>query len=637
MAALTRHAKAPAVLGNRRNRRYCSQLPLGPATVGNRPSIDEWLLPATAWTGPTLVSTTPTAITAFSGTHTYQLPTVAVGDRLVLIEGMLSPLASNTPSTDMSAWTSFLASEINAFQSWRGYTIYIADAAMVTAWSGVTVSFNSANGGKGSALVGRIDGSGSGGLDTSFDVSALSAVTFSAAPNSPSLTTAWAAEDTLWVTVYCAGSTGSTLDVAPTNYGSAVAANSAATVVIGWAWRQLNTATEDPGAFTIADVPPPGDGGENWEAITLAFRAPSSTLFPVNLAGAMASAGALTKRDAKPLTGATASAGALARQPRKALAGAMASAGQLTRRAGKALTGTAASTGALTVTRAVLRAFSGTLTSSGALTRQTSKPLAGAATSTGALTRRAGKALAGAVANAGTLATVKAVLRTFTGAMASAGALTRQTSKPVTGATTSAGALTRRTGKALTGALTNSGTLATARVVLLALAGAMASSGALARRAGKALAGATASTGALTRQPRKALTGVLTSTGALTRSRLVVLVLTGAMTSAGSLVRRTSKALAGTATSTGGLTRRAAKTLTGVVTSLGQVAAVLIGAAAPATGRRRAQTGAPRHRAQPGAARFDAGPGGVQHLAHPAASRYDANPTVPRHRTQPKR
>ena len=100
-----------------------------------------------------------------------------------------------------------------------------------------------------------------------------------------------------------------------------------------------------------------------------------STLFTKALAGAIASAGALSKSLARSLTGTISSAAALVVSHLyfASLSGTITSAGSLTRRAGKALAGSIASAGALTVSF-----FIGSLMSAVAIFKtrpRTSKPL----------------------------------------------------------------------------------------------------------------------------------------------------------------------------------------------------------------------------------------------------------------------
>lgn len=88
------------------------------------------------------------------------------------------------------------------------------------------------------------------------------------APNPPSLTPSWGAEDTIWLAL--AGSAANTMNftAAPTNYvdlTSTVASSGGGASNAGSAIRQNNTATEDPGVFTTSQ-------NRWWSAITVAVR-----------------------------------------------------------------------------------------------------------------------------------------------------------------------------------------------------------------------------------------------------------------------------------------------------------------------------------------------------------------------------
>lgn len=96
----------------------------------------------------------------------------------------------------------------------------------------------------------------------------------SATPDPPSQTpTSWGAEDTLWIAL--GGSdTSRTFDAFPTNYtqedhttagGHAASSGGAGGAGMGVCYRQLNTATEDPGTFTIS-------ASDDWACLTVAVR-----------------------------------------------------------------------------------------------------------------------------------------------------------------------------------------------------------------------------------------------------------------------------------------------------------------------------------------------------------------------------
>lgn len=232
------------------------------------------------WPGARFESHTVTTVAGFSGSHVYQLPTVAIGDRLVLVASCLDGIASFTPTTDLSAWTSFLASELNAFHCWRGYTIYIADAAMVTAWSGVTVTFNSVNGGKSTAVVSRVADGASGAIDVAWDHSGPSATGGDAQPDPPQLVPGWSGtsgydDHNLWLAYCTFGSGGDSVTSQPQDYhdlasGGAGASQTTTAVAV----RRTIAGGEDPGAFQLSGV-------ENWQALTFAIRPVQPAAGPV--------------------------------------------------------------------------------------------------------------------------------------------------------------------------------------------------------------------------------------------------------------------------------------------------------------------------------------------------------------------
>lgn len=98
------------------------------------------------------------------------------------------------------------------------------------------------------------------------------------APNPPSLTPSWGAEDTLWDAVAAtAAESIAGASAYPSGYGgtpdaawTAVSAGGASCAV-GSTYRAANTATEDPGAFT------PSAASRWWMAATVAVRPPSGS------------------------------------------------------------------------------------------------------------------------------------------------------------------------------------------------------------------------------------------------------------------------------------------------------------------------------------------------------------------------
>jgi hypothetical protein len=88
-------------------------------------------------------------------------------------------------------------------------------------------------------------------------------------PNPPSLTPTWGAADILWLAVTNWNDGTITLSGFPSSYtntgqnGSGTAGGEGAS--IGWGFRELNAASEDPGTFTLASA-------ANWIAFTIGVR-----------------------------------------------------------------------------------------------------------------------------------------------------------------------------------------------------------------------------------------------------------------------------------------------------------------------------------------------------------------------------
>lgn len=94
---------------------------------------------------------------------------------------------------------------------------------------------------------------------TGYDSTALCEVAFGAAtsaqPDPPSLTPSWGAQDTLWIAGFGKRSTAMTVTTYPTNYSSnPIDDGGATTCRTVAATRNLNAASEDPGAYDITNT-----------------------------------------------------------------------------------------------------------------------------------------------------------------------------------------------------------------------------------------------------------------------------------------------------------------------------------------------------------------------------------------------
>lgn len=103
-------------------------------------------------------------------------------------------------------------------------------------------------------------------------------------PDPPNLSPSWGALNNLWIALGGAFDDDETWDVAPTNYGDLVSVECGAGLNVsasaGFATRDLNASSENPGTFTLSDF-------ESWLAYTIAVRPASENL---QLAGTSATA-----------------------------------------------------------------------------------------------------------------------------------------------------------------------------------------------------------------------------------------------------------------------------------------------------------------------------------------------------------
>jgi hypothetical protein len=87
-------------------------------------------------------------------------------------------------------------------------------------------------------------------------------------PDSPSLSPSWGAEDTTWISAITSGDANTTFSAYPTNYTGISNVNSGggnSGCAGAMAYRQLNAASEDPGAYTYVTA-------RNRTAVTIAIR-----------------------------------------------------------------------------------------------------------------------------------------------------------------------------------------------------------------------------------------------------------------------------------------------------------------------------------------------------------------------------
>lgn len=211
---------------------------------------------------PAIQTTNETAVSTAGTSHAINLPSgIAAGD-LILI--LLDKGSTSATFNALTGWTELLdEAAANGIAIWYR----LADAT-----EGATVTFTSSASTRSASISYRI----SGAIDPAVQAPQLSTVATAAstAPNATVCTPTGGAKDYLWITFF--GATGEEADDdtwvtgTPTNYSGLLqkACGVAGTNLgglIGAASRQLNAASEDAGAFTIAV-------SATWRAYTVAVH-----------------------------------------------------------------------------------------------------------------------------------------------------------------------------------------------------------------------------------------------------------------------------------------------------------------------------------------------------------------------------
>lgn len=177
----------------------------------------------------------------------------SAGDLILVFHGSDSGAGANTYP---AGWVELVDAAGSGFQASIAYLIATGGETSVT----VTHTSERAN-----AIAVRI----SGWHGTTAPEVSTAATGSSTQPNPGSLTPSWGADDTLWIAAAFADDSATPFPITawPTNYASnqtqGSTAASAADVAI--ATRNLNAASEDPGAFTMTAT-------ETWSAYTVAVR-----------------------------------------------------------------------------------------------------------------------------------------------------------------------------------------------------------------------------------------------------------------------------------------------------------------------------------------------------------------------------
>jgi len=208
---------------------------------------------------PVVLDVTETSITGPSSSWTINLPaTVDAGDLLLLFAAVSTNVSNNA---NPSGFTEiFDDGQTNSPR----LLVYKKEADGTEDGGTVTIGF--ASGREGAAMVIRIQaGTWGGDITNDVAVSAYAGGGTGTHPNSANLAPAWGAADTLWISV--AGDTAAGVTyTAPASYGNVVDTSGSANGTIGTARRELNAASENPGAFTRSST----SGGQS--SVTVAVE-----------------------------------------------------------------------------------------------------------------------------------------------------------------------------------------------------------------------------------------------------------------------------------------------------------------------------------------------------------------------------
>lgn len=181
--------------------------------------------------------------------------TVNSGDLLLMFAAMAFTDAMNTPT----GWTAVF-NQINS----NTHALFAKVADGTEGGGTVTVSKTGGLNRSPVFMVHRVTGSFSGTLS---DIEADTATGASANPDGPSFSPSYGGGDHLWFSSY-GTDLGTTVSAYPTNYDNTQADVNTTDCNGGVASRQLSSATDDPGAFTITG----GGAGSEWVCATVAVR-----------------------------------------------------------------------------------------------------------------------------------------------------------------------------------------------------------------------------------------------------------------------------------------------------------------------------------------------------------------------------
>lgn len=215
----------------------------------------------------------PSSVGAVNTSHTVTLTgSIAAGNLLII--GFSYAITANTV-TWPGGWTAIPS---GANEQTSGSSEGLASAyRWADGTEGASISVGTSVGTRSASICWRITGAMNPATQAP---EALTAIGVNGQADPPSLTPTGGAKDYLWLAIG-ANSSLTELTTAPTNYSNfdhaqALAGTGAATSAIGGATRQLNAASENPGAFAGAEAT------SEWVGLTIAIH-PAGAAAPAKI------------------------------------------------------------------------------------------------------------------------------------------------------------------------------------------------------------------------------------------------------------------------------------------------------------------------------------------------------------------
>lgn len=214
---------------------------------------------------PSVQATATTAISSTVTSHVINLPSGITAGNLLIIFFTYATIGQTL--TGPTGWTLLVQAE-HTTGTTEGAAVYYRIA---TGGEGTTVTITTSASTRSASVSARITGH-----TTELAPTQSNAIGSNANADPPAHTPSGGAKDYLWLALGAnAGNTNYT--AAPTNYTglvviAATAGNQSAATKAGWSTRQLNAASEDPGAYTGGDE----GGTSEWVGITVAVHPPAN-------------------------------------------------------------------------------------------------------------------------------------------------------------------------------------------------------------------------------------------------------------------------------------------------------------------------------------------------------------------------